>query len=202
MRCRSELARACPWRSWEEARKADLVPCPCCLKCHRQGSVSQQLCEGWSLAKVALKEVRESRPEGARYYPHGTRDLPYLDHTTPLVRRLVWDRMKSAVLRRDRYRCQDCGLVFGRRRRKVYDPALRRGRGGYRWESLEVHHIIPRSDGGSDHPGNLKTLCPACHLRYTVRHSNERAASRRERMTTLRELEGEMGEDFIEDPWD
>jgi 5-methylcytosine-specific restriction protein A len=111
--------------------------------------------------------------------------------------------MKGAVLRRGGYRCQDCGEEFGKRRRKHFDPTLRRGRGGYRWESLEVHHIIPRGDGGSDHPGNLKTLCPPCHAGYTRKQAVARAAVRRERTATLRALERGLGdEEYIDDPRD
>jgi 5-methylcytosine-specific restriction protein A len=116
-----------------------------------------------------------------------------------LVRGLVWDRMKAAVLRRDRYQCQDCRTDFGGRRRRVWDPSLHRGRGGHRWDSLEVHHIIPRAEGGGDHPGNLKTLCSACHASYTREHSATLAARRRERAVALREL---GDEEFFYDPRD
>lgn len=203
LRCTPAMASVCPWRSWDVAQPAELVPCPHCRRRHRQGSVSQQLCAAWSSAKGALRTMRETRPEGERYYPEGTRQLPYPDDTSDLVRRLVWNRMKSAVLRRDRYRCQECGAEFGKRRRKIFDPSLRRGRGGYRWESLEVHHIIPRSKGGSDHPGNLMTLCPSCHLAHTARQASERAESRREDERFLRALEetGQAGEPFF-DPRD
>jgi hypothetical protein len=200
VRCGEMLAKACPYRFGDPGLKASLVPCSHCGRRHRHGSISQQLCEAWSLGKETLKEMRS---RGERFFPHGTRELPYPDHTSALVRRLVWDRMKGAVLRRDRYCCQDCGEEFGKRRRKRFDPALRRDRGGYRWESLEVHHIIPRWDGGSDHPGNLKTLCPPCHILYTKEHSAVRAASRRERAVKLRELECERGkEDYFDDPRD
>ncbi len=33
---------------------------------------------------------------------------------------------------------------------------------------LEIHHIVPQSDGGSHHPSNLKVLCRDCH--YDVHH--------------------------------
>jgi len=174
-----------------------MVPCPFCRRRHRDGSTSQQLCEAWSLSKAVLKRLRETRKEGERFFAEGTRELPYPEHTSEMVRRLVWDRMKAAVLRRDRYCCQECGEDFGKRRRKVFDRSLRRGRGGYCWESLEVHHIIPRAQGGSDHPGNLKTLCPACHLAYTI----EQASERRSRSALLHALQSEDG-DVIDDPRD
>ncbi|MDD1743889.1 MAG: HNH endonuclease [Methanomassiliicoccales archaeon] len=169
--CDGALLNVCPFRTDSEepdrSRPGRLIPCSFCKKRHYEGSTAKRLCEEWSSVKLVLKELREKRPEGRRYYEMGTTELPYSESTPDLVRRLIWIRVKSAVLRRDRYICQDCGADFGRRRRKAFDPNARRGRGGYVWESLEVHHIIPRSKRGSDHPGNLVTLCPACHRKYT-----------------------------------
>ncbi|MDQ7827189.1 MAG: HNH endonuclease signature motif containing protein [Candidatus Eremiobacteraeota bacterium] len=48
------------------------------------------------------------------------------------------------ILRRDRFRCQAPGCRCRR--------------------NLHVHHIIRRSQGGTDDPWNLITLCEACHL--------------------------------------
>ena len=28
---------------------------------------------------------------------------------------------------------------------------------------LAAHHVIPRGEGGADHPANLVTLCAGCH---------------------------------------
>lgn len=204
IRCTRQLAAACPFRDWTARReRAEMVPCPHCHGRHRNGSNSQQLCEAWSSTKAALALLRKDLPEGHRYYDGGTTTPPYDEGTTPLIRRLVWQRLQPAVLRRDRYRCQDCGTDFGARRRKVYDPKLRRGKGGYRWESLEVHHIAARSAGGSDHPGNLKTLCPACHASYTQEQSAARTVERRERASMLRALE-DAGycDDGMNDPLD
>ena len=51
---------------------------------------------------------------------------------------------KAQVLHRDGYKCQNCGKVKCK---------------------LEVHHIIFRSNGGSDEPENLITLCNDCHYK-------------------------------------
>ncbi|MDQ7821552.1 MAG: HNH endonuclease signature motif containing protein [Candidatus Eremiobacteraeota bacterium] len=48
------------------------------------------------------------------------------------------------ILKRDRFRCQTPGCRCRR--------------------NLHVHHIIRRSQGGTDDPWNLITLCEACHL--------------------------------------
>ncbi len=42
---------------------------------------------------------------------------------------------------------------------------------GSRW-FLEVHHLVPRSQGGRNEPGNLVTLCAQCH-RYLHEHSGD-----------------------------
>jgi 5-methylcytosine-specific restriction protein A len=52
-----------------------------------------------------------------------------------------WEVIRIAVLKRDGYRCVECGSTF----------------------NLEVHHIIPVSRGGKTVMFNLKTLCGTCH---------------------------------------
>jgi 5-methylcytosine-specific restriction endonuclease McrA len=51
--------------------------------------------------------------------------------------------IRERVLERDSYRCTVCGA-------------------GARHQ-LKVHHVIPRSEGGSNRMENLRTLCHACH---------------------------------------
>jgi len=53
-----------------------------------------------------------------------------------------WDRLRQYVLEQDRYRCMICGIY----------P-----------KEKHVHHIIPISKFGSNHPNNLITLCYKCH---------------------------------------
>jgi 5-methylcytosine-specific restriction endonuclease McrA len=33
---------------------------------------------------------------------------------------------------------------------------------------LSAHHVIPRAEGGPDHPSNLETLCVSCHGRESA----------------------------------
>jgi 5-methylcytosine-specific restriction endonuclease McrA len=49
---------------------------------------------------------------------------------------------RTAVLKRDGYRCVNCGQTG---------------------TELHVHHIIPRSEGGTNDLSNLVTLCGKCH---------------------------------------
>lgn len=52
--------------------------------------------------------------------------------------------IKQYVLERDNYKCQYC-------------------KGKSKDKYLHIHHIIFRSQGGSDHQNNLITLCKTCH---------------------------------------
>lgn len=55
-----------------------------------------------------------------------------------------FENTKAMVLNRDNYTCQCC-------------------RGKHKDSKLEVHHIVFRSQGGSDEESNLITLCHTCH---------------------------------------
>lgn len=55
-----------------------------------------------------------------------------------------FENTKAMVLNRDNYTCQCC-------------------KGKHRDSKLEVHHIVFRSQGGSDEKSNLITLCHTCH---------------------------------------
>ena len=48
---------------------------------------------------------------------------------------------RKAVYKRDGYRCALCDSP----------------------KYIQIHHVIPRSEGGSDFPENLITLCSVCH---------------------------------------
>jgi ATP-dependent DNA helicase RecQ len=57
-----------------------------------------------------------------------------------------WINIREAVLRRDDYKCRECGKPC---------------------RSAEVvHHLLPRSAGGPDEPSNLVTLCDGCHTAH------------------------------------
>lgn len=62
----------------------------------------------------------------------------------------TWSVIRKAILERDNYTCQKC------KKEKDYDK-------------LEVHHKIPRAEGGDDDFNNLITLCYDCHRGETKR---------------------------------
>ena len=64
-----------------------------------------------------------------------------------------WRRLRLRVLRRDFYRCRECGLAG----------------------VLEVDHIRALADGGDEFdPANLQALCRGCHIAKTRRENQAR----------------------------
>jgi len=61
-----------------------------------------------------------------------------------------WQRIRKKVIQRDGFTCQDCGCLVSTNMDGAFPTA-------------HVHHLTPRSEGGSDDPENLETLCRDCH---------------------------------------
>ena len=61
-------------------------------------------------------------------------------------RRLMTDKLRYEILKRDGFRCQICGATQ---------------KDGVR---LHVDHIYPVSKGGRTEPDNLRTLCERCNM--------------------------------------
>lgn len=73
---------------------------------------------------------------------------------TPRTAAEEWKWRRREAIIRDEYTCQECGAKGG--------PEGDAG--------LEVHHITPVAEGGSDDLENLETLCSDCHHEH---HSDE-----------------------------
>lgn len=58
----------------------------------------------------------------------------------------TWAETRRVVHARDGYRCTSCGCQVGR--------------------DADVHHLLPRSMGGTDELANLVTLCDGCHAAH------------------------------------
>lgn len=58
-----------------------------------------------------------------------------------------WQSVRAQVLQRDGFKCVECGTAT-----KNADT--------------DVHHLLPRSAGGTDDPSNLVTLCDGCHAAH------------------------------------
>jgi 5-methylcytosine-specific restriction endonuclease McrA len=76
-----------------------------------------------------------------------------------------WQRLRSQTLRRDHYRCVQCGRSGRFPKRSRWEPFVPTGP----YVGLHVHHVRPLSRGGSNNPENLQTLCIRCHETETGR---------------------------------
>lgn len=72
-----------------------------------------------------------------------------------------FERIKPAILTRDRMTCQGCGM------RTVAQPNRPQG-------YFEVHHID--DDHHNNAKSNLTTLCPFCHMVFTLGRRGERVS--------------------------
>lgn len=58
-----------------------------------------------------------------------------------------WSSRRKKVLQRDGYKCRNCGTK----------------RSEQKGITLEVHHVVPLKNGGSNRMDNLWTCCSECH---------------------------------------
>lgn len=107
------------------------------------------------------RRIRELRTEeGYQILTHNDRsDLKpgqYLlldPKPAPAVERAISKETRAFVLDRDGFTCQMCGAVAGEPH--PYDPS--------RKTRLHLGHIIDKSQGGPDDPGNLRAICSVCN---------------------------------------
>lgn len=107
------------------------------------------------------RRVRELRnEEGLQILTHNDRgDLKpgeYLLLTAvpqPAFAREISKETRAFVLDRNGFTCQMCGAVAGEPH--PYDPS--------RKTRLHIGHIMDKSHGGSDDPGNLRAVCSVCN---------------------------------------
>ncbi|MGB5068916.1 MAG: HNH endonuclease signature motif containing protein [Albidovulum sp.] len=71
----------------------------------------------------------------------------------PAFDRAISKEVRAYVLDRNGFPCQRCGAVAGELH--PYDPG--------RKTRLHIGHVIDKSQGGSDEPGNLRALCSICN---------------------------------------
>lgn len=71
----------------------------------------------------------------------------------PALERAVSKEVRALVLDRDGFTCQQCGAVAGEPHPD--DPGRR--------TRLHIGHVIDKSQGGTDDPGNLRALCSVCN---------------------------------------
>jgi hypothetical protein len=123
--------------------------------------------KGWcklyeTLRGVLSKDLAKALPEGSKEPP-------------PWGSINAWGDVRDGMMSRDGHTCQECGI----HQSKMWDMYLK-AKGlapdTEPWDlpqgssteaanamTIQVHHVIPRIAGGTDHPENLITLCYACH---------------------------------------
>jgi 5-methylcytosine-specific restriction endonuclease McrA len=68
-----------------------------------------------------------------------------------------WVKIRKDILEKFDYTCQKCFKRFP----EINVPYIKR--------KLEIHHIIPRSEGGRDLAENFTVLCRKCHTQETTK---------------------------------
>ena len=58
----------------------------------------------------------------------------------------AWVKLRDKIMRRDMHLCQSCNAK------------------GRATPATEVHHVIPKSQGGTDDMDNLVSTCSPCHI--------------------------------------
>lgn len=72
------------------------------------------------------------------------------DRQSPVHDRAIPDDVRRSVMRRDEYKCTNCGWSHAE-----WNPSDPR--------HLEIHHVQHHAKGGENDEGNLLTLCTVCH---------------------------------------
>jgi hypothetical protein len=122
---------------------------------------SRELREASGATSEWARRVRELRTEeGYQILTHNDRsDLKpgqYLlldPKPMPAFERTISKELRAFILDRNGFTCQMCGAVAGERH--PYDEA--------RMTRLQIGHIIDKSMGGKDEPGNLRAICSVCN---------------------------------------
>lgn len=181
--CTEQMAKVCPYRVHSPrspSPKAKWYDCPNCEHRHRTER-ARILCAGYAIWNEAFDKWKKEF-SATPFLPEGTRKQVYPQELlafpgfTNMVRDYLWPIAASAVTNRDQSTCQDCQSTVG---------------------PFEVHHIIPRGLGGSDHPANLKLVCKNCHQKYNEKFNGQIISQRaRERKITalqkgMKTLDGE-----------
>lgn len=122
---------------------------------------SSQLQAASGFASEWARRVRELRDEdGYNIVTHNDRaDLKpgqYIlldDHRRPAFKRDISKETRALVLERNGYTCQMCGAGAGDP--DPYHPG--------QTIRLTMGHVIDKSKGGDDSPGNLRAVCANCN---------------------------------------
>ncbi len=199
-----------------------LTNCPVCGGRHHEGSASQIYCQQYGKIKEILAEMERKNES---WVPEGSMEDPFEGTLSDFWQQRLWNNIRNFILKRDNFTCQNCGLKCEKgathpkssriaEERGVWnkdsndyemkwqriEPGQYHYHGTDSWFELEVHHIIPRSRGGTNHPKNLKTVCDQCHDVYTAELHRDNGRKRRDDLKSAKiknvpKLEEYLGQD-------
>jgi 5-methylcytosine-specific restriction endonuclease McrA len=152
----------------QEARRAALVE-----RLHKLGGVPNDRAELMLEALAALIESKEKAPRGA-LVSRPPVQIHVHDHRDRMTVQTDTGPRDLSLAEAERMRCDASVSHPGGRNTTTIPPRVRRevlardqhhcqAPGCGRTRFLEVHHKIPRQQGGNNQPENLVTLCGACH---------------------------------------
>lgn len=149
-----------------------MAKCDYCGRDHKNGPSTERWHRAYAFIKAeTMKVPYDSFGTKEEFYPTWILELKARN-----VKIQLWEILANAVILRDKATCQDCGKVFKLTSYGVIYP---------RWTEAEVHHIIPRGLGGSDHPKNLKLVCFDCHKKYNEKYNGFIKKAKRAKSTNL-----------------
>ena len=148
----------------QEARRATLVE-----KLHKLGGTPTDRAELLLEALAALVDAQEKGPRGPQH-----EGPPVHIHVHESNGTIEAEGRPVGWADAERIRCDAVICRPSRRNESTIPPRIRRevlsrdrhrctAPGCDRTRYLEVHHIVPRSQGGTNEPENLTTLCSSCH---------------------------------------
>ncbi len=172
--CTEKMSEICPYRVHTVIEKPPPKPKP--EKCKRCGArhypdrgVSQLFCD----AKDEFDKLMQSwTSEGSK------QSIWPADSSYERYRVMLWPWIVGEIMERDKWKCQDCGSETDsiKGEKAIYHQTHRTfPKDEFTNERIqfEVHHILPKGLGGSDHPANLKLVCQNCHKKYNEQFNGE-----------------------------
>lgn len=136
------------FEDWRKSRKARKKPCRfCSINCSNSRNISEEekekisktLKEGYATGRIKSWNKGETKSENLnKFFKNKREDKP----KTILE---LSSRTSSKILKRLNKPCSICG----------WQPPKN--------VALDIHHIIPISNGGNNEHKNLTYICPNCH---------------------------------------
>lgn len=131
----------------------------------------------WGQRRGALVPVRPNGPNGKRLcgwcpneVPPGRRTRWCSTACSDAFGRVAgWGPISMYVKQRDRWTCQRCGTtnpplpIAKPKKHVLLNGTEIVGVFNHRSDPWDVDHIVRVTDGGTDHPDNLRLLCIECH---------------------------------------